>query len=356
MSNGWTDGDQRANIEDVARLAGVSLATVSRALRGLPNVAEATRAAVQAAADELHYRPDPAAAQLASGRSNLVAVVVPILGGWYFAQVIRGVDAALTGSGLDLMVLGIADSDERARLLSGSHSIARRADAIILVDVAIGEDGQAALARLGLRVVAIGVGAPGALCVRIDDTEVGRLATSHLLELGHRRIGLIRGQDAYDLGFVPPILRRDGYVSALAEYGVALDADLELSGDFSIEGGRDAMLRLMSAADRPTGVFAMSDEMAFGAFKAAAELGLRVPDDVSIVGVDDHEFAEVVGLTTVRQAVIEHGARAAQFVIDLLAGRPVPGSADEPVSLVVRTSTGAPPAVVAIADSQAPPR
>jgi DNA-binding LacI/PurR family transcriptional regulator len=180
----------------------------------------------------------------------------------------------------------------------------------------------------------------GVPSVGIDDVAVGEVGTDHLLELGHRRIGLIRGEldDAFE--FVVPHLRQAGHERALARHGLVREADLYADGSFTIQGGYEAAMALLDRDDAPTAIFALSDEMAFGAMHAAHDRGLHIPDDLSIVGVDDHDMSAVVGLTTVHQDVDQHGARAARSMIAQLTGHHVdPTRLNDPIRLVVRNST-----------------
>ena len=330
----------RATIEDVALAAGVSVATVSRALRGLPNVADSTRIKVQQVARELHYRADPAASRLATGRSKSIAVAVPLLNGWYFAHVVAGVEAVCAEAGYDTIVIGLGIDGSNLGLLDGTDALHRRADGLIVVDVSLPPEHVDVLRDGGLQLVSIGPVLDGIASVGIDDVEVGAIAAGHLLELGHRRIGLIRGELVDPYEFVVPHLRQEGFEAAHTDLGLVPDQTLYADGSFTVDGGYDAAISLLARPDRPTALVALSDEMAFGAIRAANELGLRVPDDLSIVGVDDHDLAVVVGLTTVHQDVDRHGARAARLIIAELDGETVePTRYNDPTRLVERSST-----------------
>lgn len=321
---------RRATIEDVAATAGVSVATVSRALRGLPHVAPSTRRRVEEVAARLAYRPDPAAARLATGRSRTLALAVPVLNSWYISQVVSGAEAVCAAEGYDLIVMGVTGEAARRALLDEGN-LHRRVDGVVFVDIAIDDDEARRLDERGLAVVTVGTTTDLFPAVTIDDELVGRLATEHLIALGHRRIGLLGSQRDDPLGFSVPDRRRAGYLKALDEAGLEPDPALETIGNFSVLGGRDAMGILLDLDDRPTAVFAMSDEMAFGAFLAARERGLEIPADCSIVGVDDHEVSIVLNLTTVRQPVADHGAWAARLAIGQLT-EASPGSASGPSS------------------------
>ncbi|MGH1489436.1 MAG: LacI family DNA-binding transcriptional regulator [Acidimicrobiales bacterium] len=310
--------DSNITIEDVAAAASVSVATVSRALRGLPNVAPSTRDRVLDAASRLEYRPDPNASRLARGRSGAVAVAIPMLNGWYFSQVVAGIEAVVKESGYDLLVHGVGDEEARLRFLSGRTPLGNRVDGLVMVDLRLEPDDALALAEKGVVASTVGFRTSQYPSVTLDDIAVGRLAVEYLLDLGHRRIGIISGIPDDALRFVVPDRRRLGYLDALNAAGIEADPALESVGDFSIEGGAEAMVSLMKLDEPPTAIFAMSDEMAFGAIQTAQSMRLSVPDDVSIVGVDDHDLSQVLNLTTVKQRVIEHGAVAARLLLNTI--------------------------------------
>lgn len=330
-------------IEEVARRADVSVATVSRALRGLPNVAPSTRSRVEQVARDLDYQVDTYASRLATGKSDTVGLAVPDISTWYFAQVAAGVEAVLADAGLDVLLHSVDDAAGRTRLLSGQSSVRRRLDGLILIDVLLTPAEIRTLAADRVRVVTVGQRTDDFPSVTVDNRAAARSATRHLLDLGHERIGLIGGSARAGLPFDVPGDRREGYVEALLDAGLDLHAELEADGGFSVEGGTEAMAHLMTRARRPTAVFALSDEMAMGALKAASDLGLHVPEDVSVVGFDDHDLATVFGLTTVRQDPAWHGATAGRLLlsIGLQPEREVPHVVGE-TRLLVRTSTAAP--------------
>lgn len=343
-SHATSGGRQRATIEDVAAAAGVSVATVSRAMRGLPNVALSTRERVLRIAGDLSYRPDPAAARLATGRARSVALVVPLLNCWYFAQVVAGAEAVCSEEGYDAVVMGVSSAASRRALLDATASIHRRVDGLIFVDLALDDADEASLADRGLAVVSVGGPLGRFPSIGIDDVAVGEMATRHLLELGHTRIGLIAGQHHDPLEFQVPLLRRRGHLRALERAGIAPDPRLDIAGNFSVMGGRDATATMLKEPEPPTAVFAMSDEMGFGALLAAREAGASVPGDLSVVGVDDHDVSIVMGLTTVRQTVADIGAQATRLLLDQLSGRPIATTrVESPVELIVRGTTAAPP-------------
>ncbi len=341
-SNGTTTRPGRARIEDVAAAAGVSVATVSRAVRGLPNVAASTRERVQEVAAQLGYRPDPVASRLAAGRARTVIVLVPHLSSWYFSNVVAGAEAICADAGYDFLILGVGSLEECHRLLTEGHHLERRADGIILVNLFATEAQVRSLAARGVAISTVGSSAGHCPSVRVDDRAVGAMAADHLAELGHRRIGLISGTSEDPMNVEVPRLRHEGFVDGLERHGISLDEALVASGNFGIDGGSEAMTALLAASDPPTAVFAMSDEMAYGALMVLNQSGLRAGPDVSLIGVDDHEFAKVVGLTTIRQDVAEQGATAARGLLELLERRSTDGAPmaqDAPIELVVRSTT-----------------
>ena len=331
---------RRTRIEDVAAAADVSVATVSRALRGLPNVATSTRERVRRVAEELDYRPDPTASRLAAGRTRTVIVIVPHLASWYFSMVVAGAEAVCSEAGYDFLVTSVGSLGECARLLDDSDRIERRADGVVLVNIPVSEEQARSLRDRGVALSTVGTHAHGAPSVFVDDVGVGELAARTLLELGHRDIGMISGRGEDPLNFEVPKLRERGFIAQLTSAGVTIDPSYGIDGNFSVEGGEESMSNLLDAATPPTAVFAMSDEMAFGALMELDARGLRPGRDVSVLGVDDHEFARVVGLSTIRQQVSTQGAVAARALLGSMRGDdPEPHPVISPVELVLRTTT-----------------
>lgn len=328
-----------SSIEDVAKLAGVSIATVSRSLRGLPDVATATRDRVLAAAQELDYVASPFAARLASGRTATVGVVVPFVHRWYFAEVLGAVESVLHRAGFDLLLYNLGDEEGRQRFFT-RMPVRKRVDAIVIASLVLTDDEAGALRELGVPVGMLGVDQPGLHSTRIDDEQGARDAVGHLVELGHRRIALIGGDASDPMRFTPPHHRRIGYLDALRLAGIEYEPALEILGYFTVDGGETATRSLLELPSRPTALFAESDEMAYGAIRAIRRAGLRVPQDVAVIGFDDHASAELLDLSTVRQPVID---QAVELTTRLLAAitepDPEPHVHVLPTELVVRGST-----------------
>lgn len=331
----------------MAALAGVSAATVSRALRDDPAVTAATKAKVQAAAHQLGYVPSAFAAALASGSSNTVAVVSPWMSRWFFATVVEGINEVVAARGYDLMLFPVGPALGTDAGHFDALGLDKRVDGVI--GLAMPERLRFAATLRQLPIVTVGTSTEGFAGVQVDDAEVGYLATRHLVRLGHRRIAFV-GLDPDDIyGFNVADDRHGGYLRALAESGVDADPALTVLAGFEAAGGEAGFEELLvragyEPANLPTAVVAVSDELAIGLIFAARQWGVRVPEDLSVVGVDDHDMARYFGLTTVAQPVIEQGRLAASILCDLMAGAPLP---DPPVrrmppGLVVRDSTAAP--------------
>lgn len=333
------------SISDVARRAGVSIATVSRSMRGLPNVAEPTRARVLQAAADLSYVVSPSASSLASGRTRTVGVVVPYVTRWYFGQVVAGIESVLRDNGFDLLLYNLGDDRGRSRFFE-RLPLRRRVDAVIAISVPLTEPEIAAFRGLDVPVAIVGASAAGFAGVRIDDEDGARTAVRHLLDLGHRRIALISGRADERMHFTAPLDRRVGYSRALREAGLPVRPELDVVGHWGMDEGAAAMAELLALPDPPTAVFAETDEMALGALRTLRRCGVRVPGDVSVVGFDDHEMAALLELTTIAQPVREQGSLAATLMLDGLERPPdrSPPQLSLPTRLVVRGTTGPPAA------------
>ena len=336
---------RRTTIEDVAEAAGVSVATVSRALRNLPNVATSTRQRVADIAQKLGYSADPAASRLAAGRTKTVTVVVPNLAGWYFSHIVDGVEAVCAEAGYDVLVVGVGSRNDLSRILAEVYHLERRTDGLVVIDVPVSAEQAASINDRGVALTTVGYETAGQSSLRIDNAQVGRIAADHLADLGHCRLGVIGGQKDDPLGFEVPTLRFEGFMDALERRNMRFDHGLIEGGNFGVDGGQEAMAALLDRAEPPTAVFALSDEMAFGALMELARRGLVAGRDVSLIGVDDHEFSRVVSLTTVRQPVSDHGAASARLLLDAIQSvvdhRPHHAvQLVAPVELVVRSTTG----------------
>lgn len=338
----WEETGMVASIEDVARRAGVSIATVSRALRGLPDVAAATRDRVFTAATELNYVASPFAARLASGRTTTVGLVVPFVNRWFFAEVIATAETALRSAGFDLLLYNLGDESGRARFFD-VMPMRKRVDGVLVASLVLDDVEFSALTALNRPVGLLGLERAGFLSARIDDVAAAHAAVEHLVRLGHRRIGLIGGDTDDPMAFTPPLRRREGYRDALRVVGIEPDLTLEKLGYFTVEGGRAATRALLALSAPPTAIFAESDEMAYGALRELRDAGGRVPEDVSVVGFDDQPLSDLLDLTTVRQPVADQALDVTTRLLAIIADTDNQLVRDPavvlPTELVVRGST-----------------
>ncbi|MBT2677180.1 LacI family DNA-binding transcriptional regulator [Streptomyces sp. SD31] len=331
---------QTATLAEIAREAGVSAPTVSKVLNGRADVAPATRSRVEELLRAHGYRRRRAEAS----RSPLIDLVFHELESAWAMEVIRGVENVARDAGLSVVL-----SESAGRLTPGrtwaDQVAARRPHGVILVLSGLDESQRALLTSRSIPFVVMDpAGDPGADVPSIGATnwQGGLAATRHLVELGHRRIGAITGPSR----MMCSRARIDGYRAALETAGLPVDQDLIRPGDFHHETGYRQGLELLRRPDRPTAVFAGNDLQALGLYEAARELGLRIPEDLSVVGFDDLPIARWVGppLTTVRQPLTEMAEAAAKLVLDLAReeGTPAATRVELATSLVVRSSTATP--------------
>lgn len=324
-----------STLQDVAAQAGVAPSTVSRALRGLPTVSETTRARIVAIAHDLGYVISPSASRLASGRTHTIGVVVPSIDRWYFSRVVVGIERVLRASRFDLLLYNLGDDAGREQFFT-DMPLRRRVDAVLVVALGLLEREVASLVELHVPVAVLGAFVEPFTGVRVDDLAATHKAIRHLVNLGHRDIAIISGP--------LPDRRRRGYLEVLGSCGIPFETQFEAVGDFTMDGGQRAMGELLSRQRRPTAVFAVSDEMAFGALRALRLCGLRTPEDMSIVGFDGHEMAALLDLTTIAQPVTEQGVAAATALMCELSGGARPGHQllQLEADLIIRGTTAPP--------------
>jgi len=329
-------------IVEIADKAGVSAATVSRALRGLHHVNERTRNKIVAAALELNYplRPDLIPRELVE-RTNQIGVIAPYISRWYFAQAINGIEDSLRENGMDLLLYNFSQVEARQRIFQHKQ-LRGKVDALIVISMPPTDEEFDSLLTLGIPITTIGFTHEGCSSVAIDDVAGGRMATEHLTSLGHRKIATLSGQRETAYSFDVSDNRNKGYIEALKEVGVEWNPDLEIRGDFNIYTAEIAMESFLRRKKLPTAIFCHSDEMAAGALKAIRARGMRVPEDISVIGFDDHQIAEYIGLTTVSQPPQFEGQMAAAAAIAEIANPTIERKKIViPTSLVVRDTTAA---------------
>jgi DNA-binding LacI/PurR family transcriptional regulator len=329
----------KSTIEEVAKRAGVSTATVSRALRGFASVTPETKSRVEQAARELDYVISASASRLASGKTSTVGVITPFIDRWYFSNLLSGIERVTRSGGFDLLVYSLDRLDERERIFH-QKLLRERVDALLVCAMPPSQEEIDFLQELKIPVALVGAEVAGCASVRIDDIGGAKAATGHLINMGHQRIGLIAESPLQPMSFTAPRDRRTGFLNAHLDAGLTFDPALEAFGSFTTESGERAMDELLARPHPPTAVFCESDEMAFGAMSAIRRHGLRVPEDISIVGFDDHDLAKYLNLTTVSQSVQVMGETAAWIILDQLKNESnEPKSVVMPTQLVVRAST-----------------
>lgn len=329
----------RPTLTDVAKLAGVSVATASRALSNPDLVAESTRNAVRDAAKSCGYKINLVARSLRLQRTNTVLVLAPGFDNHFFPDVLRSMEEAAHDEGFS-MILGFTSRRQHRERNYLELVVTQRVDGMIVIDDGISQLKESA----GVSVPMVQVLEP--FCgdrvpmVGVDNRGIAAAAVGHLAGLGHRRIAHIAGH--------PDSLvaqqRKDGFVAALQDAGLAAGENLVVWSDYRQEGGTSAMRQLLTATEPPTAVFCANDLAALGAMRACRMAGLRIPADISIVGVDDIEDAAFCDppLTTVRQPRREIGRRAMDILVRAIRGQLVENKVTLATELVIRETTAPP--------------
>jgi DNA-binding LacI/PurR family transcriptional regulator len=332
-----------AGIVDVAREAGVSTATVSRALSGKDYVSRETKELVEEVAARLGYVPSASASTLVTGRTKNIGVVVPYVDRWFFATALETVDRELVKAGYDVTLYNLSSGDAHRRSIFKSSLPRKRVDAVMCISVRMTDEELASLNAVNKPIVSLGGLIEGARNIKINDTAAGKLATDHLIAMGHTKIAMIGLSGSDDKFFRVFDERRDGYESALKQAGIEPKASwYKQVAKYAISEGYAAAKQLLGDPhNSPTAIFASSDELAVGALLAAKDMGLKVPQDVSIVGVDNHELADFFGITTIDQNVTGQAEQLVKMMLQLLDN---PNQAKDsvlewPIELVVRAST-----------------
>lgn len=326
-------------ISDVARLAGVSKSTASRALSGVGSVSERTRVRVQEVAASIGYVPSTNAVSLATGRTQNIGVVMPYVSRWFFAEILEGIQESLLERGLDLTLYDAKPGTPGRERIFGDFLARSRFDGLIAVGLEPDDDEIDRLVRIGRPVVSIVGASDATTVVEIDDHHAARRATEHLYTLGHRRIAFLGGH-AEGHSAQLDNRRLHGYREAMADAGLAENIH-HIPSDVTLPGGYAAAVDAIGDShSRCTAIVATCDEVAIGAIIAARRLGVQVPADLSVVGIDDHEYAEMFSLTTLRQDPREQGRTAVGLLVDLITGeRTDRTTVHMKATLVVRSST-----------------
>jgi LacI family transcriptional regulator len=328
----------KARLADVARAAGVSSATASRALSQPDLVAEGTLARIVESARALGYRPDAAARTLASGRSMTVAAVMPTLDNAIFSRALHAMQAVFAAEGYQLLIASHdynpAAEAETIRMLLG-----RGIDGLILVGAARTAEADILIRDAMTPVVFTWRAQPGQAGVTVDNARAGWLAARHLIDLGHRRIGVVTGRTLYN---DRQKARLDGARDCLAEAGIGLPDWLASEQPTTLAGGRSGCAALLALAEPPTAIIGGIDHIAIGCVVEAQARGMAVPGDLSVVGIDDIDMSAHLSppLTTVHIPTARIGAEAAAMLLAAIRERTRPAAVELPIELVIRRSTG----------------
>lgn len=327
---------------DVAERAGVSASTVSRTLRGLA-VSSKTRLRVERAAEELSFAISRSASSLATGKTGRIAVLMPDTHDWFQGTALSGIAAVLRERGLDLLVCSVTNMRERGEFLE-RLPVRRNADALLVISFALSPSEQERLKELGMPVVLVSQHAPGWASVYVDDVDGARRGTQHLINIGHRRIGFVGWRD--DTGFLWSAQDRlMGYRQALENAELPCDDTLVTRVLGSPQPKiNEAIGDLLSLPQPPTALVAEDDSMAIYILGVLLSSHIDVPGRMSVLGFDDRDLSEALGLTTVAQPAAEIGRTATELALSII---------DDPATHATRHIT--PPAHLVLRSSTAPP-
>ena len=330
-----------ATIWDIARELGISAMTVSRALNSHPSVRDETRRKVLEKAAELNYRPNRWARTLVTNRTHIIGLVVPDISHTFFGEITRGIQDVIEEQGYNLLLCSTG-RDPETEIREVDALLGTRVEGLIVASEQPEESAEyfSRIVRQGIPLVSIDRFFPKLKCGRFttDDHEAGRLVTQHLIELGHRKIAHVRG-----LRTSAARLRLEGYLEALRSHSLQQDPSWVVSGDFRVDESREAAKFLMNLRDRPTAIVAGNDTSAFGVIRGCRDLGLAVPDDVSVAGMGNIEgdLHPNPYLTTVHWDRLRMGRDAARVLLSLIANGPEKSTVKKVYAptLVVRQST-----------------
>lgn len=332
-------------IRDVAQKAGVGLGTVSRVINNSPLVSNGTRQRVLEAIAELDFMPNPSARRLSLGKALTIAVVVPFFTRPSYVERLRGVENALSESEYDLIIFNV-ETPERRDACFRDVPRRERTDGVLILSLSPLDRDVGYLLKADVPVVLVDAHHLSLKTfnrVVADDAQGGRMATQHLIDLGHRRIGFISDLIEEPFNFTSSRNRLQGYREALQAAGIPFRHEYHSQGEHGRYEARRLAAGMLALPERPTAIFTTSDTQAMGVLEAARDARLRVPEDLSIIGYDDIEVAEYLGLTTIRQLLFESGARGVKLLLDALED---PGADPVcevlPTELIVRNTTAPP--------------
>jgi DNA-binding LacI/PurR family transcriptional regulator len=304
-------------IRDVAKRANVGVGTVSRVLNNNPAVREETRQRVLQAIKDLDFAPNPIAQQLSLGRTHSIAVTLPFLTYPSFVERLRGVQQALAQSEYQLVLYSAETPDHRDQYFD-ILSRQTRADGVLVISIPLSEYHAQRFIQARTPIVLVDIFHPGMNRVFVDDLKGGYMATTHLLEFGHKKVAFISDIIETQLKFVATKNRKKGYLKALKEFNIPINEEYCLEDEHGRAEAARMAHQLLTMKDRPTAIFAASDTQAIGVMDAASELGLSIPQDLSVIGFDNIRDAEYLNLTTIAQPLFESGYEGAHLLLSIL--------------------------------------
>jgi len=328
-----------ATMQDVAQRAGVSVATVSRVLNGSDKVINETRERVLQACDELDYSLHLAAQRLRLGKTNTICVILPFLTLPSIVERLRGVQEALLDSGYDLIPFSVGSPEMRDSRL---YDLANRSrtDGLLIISMPINDKQTARIIKNDMPVVLIDSDKPEFSRVNVDDQEGGRIATEHLITIGHRKIAFISSHLENPFQFSSTLNRYHGYCSALEAAGISINPAYHQEGEHGREEAEEMAISLLRLPDPPTAIFASSDTKAVGVLDAAKKMNIKVPEELSVIGYDNIRDAEYLNLTTIQQPLFQAGLVGGETLLRLIdQTRTEPEEIILPVELIIRDTT-----------------
>ncbi len=312
-----TLGDTQPTIYDVAKLAGVSISTVSRVINSPERVNEATRTKILTAIDALNFVPKAEARARALQGNHRIGVLSPFYTTLSFVQRLRGIDAVLTKTNYEMLIYTV-DSMNRLIGYLTSLAITGNLDGLIILSLPLSESVAKRLAGRGPKIVTVEASQELFCGVEIDDFSGGKLAASYLISKGHKSCAFIGDIDPPDYTIRPVISRLEGFRQGMNDAGLSLPDYFIRSSSYAQEPTRQAAREILSSPNRPSAIFIATDIQAIIVMKVANELGMKIPDDLAIIGFDDLDIAEYVGLTTIRQPLDDSGSIAAELLLSQL--------------------------------------
>lgn len=330
-------------IKDVAKRAGVGIGTVSRVLNGGNSVRQSTKEKVEEAIRALKYTPNQQARRLVTGKSLTIGIIAPFFTSQSVVERLRGIESVIAASAYDLIIYNI---DYIGRLDKYTRQLAKddTVDGLIVISRALSCAQIESLENANIKVVILDAESNHLSSVSINDVAGGYNATKHLINLGHKKIGMVADIFERELGNDSSKDRFTGYKKALADSGIPFESKYVLNTGLSRKDGYQMASKILRLPDKPTAIVAASDVLASGVIQAAREMSINIPYDLSLIGYDDIELAEFMNLTTIQQPLFDSGKQSAELLLEELNNpKQPPKHIQLPTSVVIRGTTAVAP-------------